>query len=85
MTEAQVVIRSALGLHARPAGELVTACRGFASRIRVACGAKEADGRSIVSLLGLGVQSGATVIIRADGADEAAAVAALQQLLAGWE
>lgn len=85
MTEGQVVIRSAQGLHARPAAEFVAASRSFASRIRLACDGKEVDGRSMVSLLSLGVRTGSTVTVRADGADEIEAVAALQELLAGLE
>lgn len=83
MTESQVVITSAHGLHARPAGEFVQASRGFSSRILVACGAKEADGRSIIGLLGLGLGFGSTLTIRAEGEDEVEAVAALAQLVAG--
>lgn len=85
MTETHVVMANAHGLHARPAGEFVQAARRFSSRVRVACGEKEADGRSILALLGLGIKPGSTVIIRAEGADEAEAATALAQLLGGLE
>lgn len=85
MTEIHVVIQSPLGLHARPAGEIVKTCRSFASRVRLVCGAKEADARSMLSLLSLGVKTGATVTVRAEGADEAVAATAVGQLLAGME
>ena len=81
MTECAVRISNPLGLHARAAARFVHAASGFESRIRVARGAQEMDGKSIMGLLLLAAAQGTTVTISADGADEADAVAALRALV----
>ena len=81
MTECTVTIRNPLGLHARAAAKFVHTAGRFASRIRVTRGAKVMDGKSIMGLLLLAASHGSTMTITADGADEAAAMAALCQLV----
>lgn len=77
MTSCAIAVTNALGLHARAAARFVHAASGFASRIRVACGGREMDGKSIMGLLLLAAAQGATITITADGDDERAAIAAL--------
>ena len=81
MTTCTVGITNALGLHARAAARFVHAASAFSSRIRVACGSREMDGKSIMGLLLLAAAQGSIINIMADGADEAAAVAALRSLV----
>jgi phosphocarrier protein HPr len=81
VTTCTVGITNALGLHARAAARFVHAASAFSSRIRVACGSREMDGKSIMGLLLLAAAQGSTINIMADGADEAAAVAALRSLV----
>jgi phosphocarrier protein len=76
-----VKIINPLGLHARAAARFVHMASGFASRIRVARGGREMDGKSIMGLLLLAASQGSTVTITADGVDEAQALAALQALV----
>ena len=70
------------GLHARPAAQLVAALRPFASDVRVLARGREANARSTVSLMSLGVQSGDEVEIVGRGTDAAQALEALATLLA---
>jgi phosphotransferase system HPr (HPr) family protein len=77
-----VTITNPLGLHARAAARFVHAASAFRSQIRVARGAREMDGKSIMGLLLLGASRGATITLSADGPDEAAALAALIDLVA---
>jgi phosphocarrier protein len=81
MTSAVVPITNPLGLHARAAARFVHAASGFASRIRVARGEREMDGKSIMGLLLLAAARGTRVTIIAEGPDEADAVAALRALV----
>ncbi|NJD29441.1 MAG: HPr family phosphocarrier protein [Chloroflexi bacterium] len=78
-------IRNPSGLHARPAAVFVKAAAGFGSDIRVAnlsTESPEVTAKSIIAVLGLGVQRGHRIRLRAEGADEADAMAALEGLVA---
>ena len=81
MTSCEVPITNALGMHARAAARFVHAANAFSSRIRVGCKGREIDGKSIMGLLLLAAARGTTITISAEGADEAAAVAALRALV----
>jgi phosphocarrier protein len=84
--ESDFVVKSELGLHARPAGQFVSLAQRFECEIRVGRGEEWVDGRSILSLLSLAAGRGTRLSIRAEGRDAAEAVAALGQLLeAGGE
>ena len=82
MSSVEVTIVNPLGLHARAAARFVRVASGFTSRIRVARGARTVDGKSILGLLTLAAARGVRVTITAEGADEAAAIAALGELAA---
>jgi len=69
------------GLHARPAAMLAAAAKAFTSVISLARGGSEANAKSVVALLGLGVQAGDALTVKATGADAREAVAALAGLL----
>ncbi len=79
--ESEFVVRSELGLHARPAGRFVALAARFEARISVGRGDEWVDGRSILSLLSLAAGRGVALRIRAEGADAASAVEALGALL----
>jgi phosphocarrier protein HPr len=81
VTSCTVKIINPLGLHARAAARFVHTASGFASRIRVARGGREMDGKSIMGLLLLAASQGSTVTITADGVDEEQALAALRALV----
>lgn len=79
--ECTVTIGNALGLHARAAARFVHTAGRFASRIRVARGTREVDGKSIMGLLLLAASHGTSISICADGADESQALEALCALV----
>ena len=79
--ESEFVVRSELGLHARPAGQFVVLASRFECEIQVGRGGEWVDGRSILSLLSLAAGSGTSLTIRAGGPDAAEAVEALGRLL----
>ncbi len=71
------VIAGAHGLHARPAGAFVKAAAEFSSDIKVRKGEREANAKSMISVLSLGANQGDQIEIAADGPDAAEAVARL--------
>ncbi|HET7602233.1 MAG TPA: HPr family phosphocarrier protein [Gemmatimonadales bacterium] len=82
MTQREAQIVNQLGLHARPAAQLVRAAAGFTSDIRLEKDGMEVNGKSIMGVMMLAAEFGSTVSVRADGPDEADAVAALCALIA---
>ena len=83
MMSRECVIRNRLGLHARAAAKFVHTATRFTSQIRVSRGGRTMDGKSIMGILLLAAAAGTTVVITADGADEADAVEALCRLVEG--
>jgi phosphocarrier protein len=83
MMSRECVIRNRLGLHARAAAKFVHTATRFSSQIRVSRGGKTMDGKSIMGILLLAAAAGTTVLITAEGVDEADAVEALCRLVEG--
>jgi len=81
MMEKNVRVENSHGLHARPAAEFVKRASGFSSDIRVRYKEKEANAKSILNILSLGIDQGAEVTLLADGADSQDAVDQLATLL----
>jgi phosphotransferase system HPr (HPr) family protein len=76
-----VTLPVSVALHARPAGAFVRAAAAFSATIEVRANGRQADGKSILEILGLGADGGAELRISASGDDAAAAVAHLAQLV----
>ena len=85
MAEAKVIIKNETGLHARPASLFVQKAAKYKSVIKVKKDEKEANAKSIISVLSLGASKGSEITITADGEDSEAAVSALVELLDGLE
>ncbi len=82
MQERRVVVCNAHGLHARPAALFVQKAGSFSCRIQLAKeGGLAVDAKSILSVMGLGVENGTAVMLTADGEGEGEALAALAALL----
>jgi phosphotransferase system HPr (HPr) family protein len=77
-----VRLPEAVDLHARPAADFVRAAMAFAAAIQVAAGGREADAKSLLSVLALGVKGGTELRLSADGADAEAALDALADRVA---
>ncbi|HXO15110.1 MAG TPA: glucose PTS transporter subunit IIA [Steroidobacteraceae bacterium] len=71
------------GIYTRPAALLAGAVRSLAADVRIAAHGREANARSIVALMALGVERGEEIEIRATGPDAAVAVQALAAVLSG--
>ena len=75
-----MTVVNTVGLHARPAAKIAQAAAQFLSDITLQHGTYEANGKSIMGLLGLAAGQGAEVLIRVNGPDEDAALSALEEL-----
>ena len=80
MVEQDIVITNKLGLHARASAKLVQALHGFQASAFITCRGKEVNAKSIMGVMMLAAGLGAELKLRAEGADEEAAMAALVDL-----
>lgn len=78
----KVVVRNALGLHARPATKLVVLVNSGQSRVRIVDQSNETEalGHSVISVLSLGAPQFAELEICVEGEDAARMMAAIAEL-----
>jgi phosphocarrier protein len=81
MIEQPATVRNQLGLHARPAAQFVRLAATFSSVIELRRDDQRVNGKSIMGVMMLAAECGATVHISATGPDAEAAVAALIKLI----
>jgi len=82
MLERSVVVVNEAGIHARPAAEIVKAAAKFRSEITIVRDDLEVNAKSIMGVMMLAAECGATVVIRAEGDDAQAAIDAIAELIA---
>jgi phosphocarrier protein HPr len=82
---ASVLLRHAVGLHARPSVKLTKLAKGFESRIDLGLSADGPwiDAKSIVKVMATKAPKDSVIYFRAEGADADAAVQALITLVEG--
>ena len=83
MPERAVQVINVNGIHARPAAEIVKVAGRFRSDITLARDDLEVNAKSIMGVMMLAAECGATVRIRADGDDADGALDALSTLIHG--
>ena len=81
MPEITLVVRNKVGLHARPAALFVQTAKQFDCDVKVTHGEREGNAKSILSVLALGVDQGAEIIIHTEGEGADACLAALEALI----
>ena len=81
MQKATVNITVDIGLHARPAAQFVQTAKRMQSDIHLKHGKKEANAKSIMQVLSLGVKQYGELEITAEGADEKEAIETLTTLV----
>ena len=74
ITSDAIVIPNPTGLHARPAAVLASMAKQFKSAIKLQLGDRQANARSVTSIMALDVRRGAVVHLLATGPDARAAV-----------
>lgn len=78
MKSFEYTIKDKLGIHARPAGELVKLAKEFNSRMTIEKHEESTELSKLLMLMKLGVKCGETVLIKAEGEDEDKAIAAFE-------
>ena len=68
-----------LGLHARPASQLVKESKKYKSTITESDGVKKTTAAQLMMLMSMGIKKGATVTVSIEGEDEEIAYVAIQQ------
>ena len=80
MLERELKVANRLGLHARAAAKLVQLLSGFQSQVTLTGRGREVNAKSIMGVLLLAAAPGASLLIRVEGDDEAAAMQAAAEL-----
>jgi phosphocarrier protein len=80
--EAALPIVNSLGLHARPAAEFVKIAARFTCSVQVRKDTLEVNGKSIMGMMMLAAECGSSLMLRLEGDDAHAALAALEALVA---
>jgi phosphocarrier protein HPr len=81
MPEREVRIINKLGIHARPAAEIVKTAGKFKSSVTIVRDDLEVNAKSIMGVMMLAAEFGATIVIRAVGEDAEQALDALQAVI----
>jgi phosphocarrier protein len=82
MPEREARIVNKLGIHARPAAEIVKTAGKFKSNITIIRDDLEVNAKSIMGVMMLAAEFGSTIILRALGDDAEAALDALAAVIA---
>ena len=80
--ERQAKIVNPLGMHVRPGAEFVKVANKFKSAVEVRNGDVSVNGKSILGMMTLAAECGASITIKTDGDDAEAAMEALCALVA---
>lgn len=81
MMTREIEIINKLGLHARASSKFTQIASQFACEVWVTRKDRRVNGKSIMGLMMLAAAKGSTITLETDGADEAAAMTALTDLI----
>lgn len=81
MVSKEIVVRCESGLHNMQATYFVQKANEFNCSIWLEVGNRKMNAKSLLGIMSLGIITGATVVLSADGSDAQAAVEALEVLL----
>jgi len=85
MTQRTVKIKLQNGLEARPVAVLVQVASQFESTVYIESEGKRMNAKSIMGMMSLELDSGATVVVSAEGIDEQKAIDSIEVFLGGEE
>ena len=80
MQKREIKIVNKLGLHARASAKLTQAASKFAAAVWLTRNGRRVNGKSIMGVMMLAAGIGSTVELETDGADEVAAIDAIEAL-----
>ena len=83
MLQQEAEIINKLGLHARASAKLTQVAGRFQAHVWVSRSGRRVNAKSIMGVMMLAAAMGSKVTVETDGPDEAEAMAAITQLIAG--
>ena len=81
MIEREVMVVNSLGLHARPAAQLVRLASSFESDVELVKDGVPVNCKSIMGVMMLAAECGSVLMVRTNGVDAEAAAAAMAELI----
>lgn len=81
MISKEILVRCESGLHNRQATYFVQKANEFESSIYLESDNRKMNAKSLLGIMSLGIITGVTVILSANGSDEEEAINSLEQLL----
>ncbi len=81
MKKEKMIIKSNMGLHMRPASEIVKVTNKFSCKIQVKVGEKVANAKSILGIMSTGAKNNDEIEIKCDGEDEEKAMTEIMAVL----
>ena len=75
------VIKDEVGIHARPASELVKEAKKYSSTITITKGDKSAVATKLMAVMSLGVKCGEEITVTVEGEDEDIAVEKMKDFM----
>ena len=80
MIEKTLVVKNRAGIHARPAALITQAANKFESEITLVKEDVSVNAKSIMGVIALALSYNSTILLQADGKDEAEAIQAIEEL-----
>ena len=81
MIKKPIPIQIASGLEARPVALLVQVASQYESKIYVEDGSRKVNAKSIMGMMSLGLSTGESIVVSAEGSDEQAAIENIERYL----
>ena len=81
MKNFKYVIKDEVGIHARPASELVKEAKKYSSTITITKGDKSAVATKLMAVMSLGVKCGEEITVTVEGEDEDTAVEKMKDFM----
>ena len=81
MSEFKYVITEPMGLHARPAGQLVKVAAGLACDVKVTANGQTVDAKRIMGVMRLAAKAGQELTVTCTGEGEEAAAATIEAFM----
>ena len=78
MVREKILVKNPIGVHLRPAGDIAEAAIKFKKcDVYLSCGGRSVSGKSLLSILSLGIKQNSEFEIICDGEDEEKALATI--------
>lgn len=77
----EFVVKATSVLEARPLAELVALAGKYTSKISITMGDRTVNAKSIMGIMGLGLDTGKQIILDVEGEDEEEAICAMEDFL----